>query len=336
MILAALQEESLFIQYISLGVPFAASAFPFLFLTSPINTTIEEVQLEAIVDSPKDGRATKGEAKPEEKLLSSTEISADDFGNTSKMLEASLELKDRGANAGNPPTGMISPSSPLGRRLRLEVVVFAAILLLLDVGAEIGYGGWLFTYAVEHLKFTDKDAAYVTAVFWGAFMLGRLAAVGIAVFLSSKAMLYSDIIGCSLSLLILVLFPASSTALWVCSVLFGISIASVFPTVISLPQNLGVPVTGTDTSWMVVGASAGEMIVPVMIGGMQERFSMQVLVYVVLIVEILGAVSFSLLLIRVKLVKGEPGPISWFTSKFGKRKGSAKFTMLSSDSVVST
>lgn len=57
-------------------------------------------------------------------------------------------------------------------------------------------------------------------------------------------MLFLDAIGSVLSMAILLFFPSSSVAIWICTVGYGLSIASVYPTAISLPQTLGVELTG--------------------------------------------------------------------------------------------
>eukprot|EP01050_Picozoa_sp_SAG11_P029912 SAG11_NODE_8617_length_995_cov_1.210938_2_plen_212_part_01 len=48
------------------------------------------------------------------------------------------------------------------------------LLFGLFVGAEIGFGGYIFAYAVAScdLKFDESAAAYLTAIYWGAFTTG--------------------------------------------------------------------------------------------------------------------------------------------------------------------
>ena len=41
------------------------------------------------------------------------------------------------------------------------------------VGAEVGVGGWLYSYAIAMELADTTSAAYLTSVYWGAFMLGR-------------------------------------------------------------------------------------------------------------------------------------------------------------------
>ena len=48
------------------------------------------------------------------------------------------------------------------------------------VGAEVGLGGWIYTYAIRLDLADETTAAYLTSAYWGAFTLGRLIAIPIA------------------------------------------------------------------------------------------------------------------------------------------------------------
>lgn len=112
----------------------------------------------------------------------------------------------------------------------------------------------------------EARSAYITAAYWGSFSLGRFVGVFTALVLTSKQMIFTDVAVCGVSLAVILLFQTSETALWIGTVGLGAGLASIFPTAISLPQNFGMEVTGSATGWMVVGASAGEMTVPLLIG----------------------------------------------------------------------
>ncbi len=48
-----------------------------------------------------------------------------------------------------------------------------ALLLLLYVGAESSFGGWVYTYAVRSFGFAAERASQLTSVFWAALTGGR-------------------------------------------------------------------------------------------------------------------------------------------------------------------
>jgi fucose permease len=78
-------------------------------------------------------------------------------------------------------------------------------------------------------------------------------------------MLIGDITGALISISIILLFPGSQTALWVGSFGMGFSLASQFPTTLSLAETQ-MNITGKVTGLFLIGASLGGMFVPWLIG----------------------------------------------------------------------
>src|SRR5918911_1640520 len=66
-----------------------------------------------------------------------------------------------------------STSALVGARIFYPLVIPAALFLFFYVGAEVAFGGWVYTYAVALKLANAAEAAYLTAGFWVAFSLGR-------------------------------------------------------------------------------------------------------------------------------------------------------------------
>jgi fucose permease len=49
-------------------------------------------------------------------------------------------------------------------------------LLFIYVGAEVTYGGWIYTYAVKVYDISPPESAIISSAFWGAITIGRLIA----------------------------------------------------------------------------------------------------------------------------------------------------------------
>ncbi len=150
-----------------------------------------------------------------------------------------------------------------------RLVVLIALFFVLYVGAEVSFGGWAFTYAVKLGLATEETGAYLTSAFFGAFTVGRLVAIPIATRLRPRTILFSDLLGCLLSMGVILVWRESSTALWLGSMGLGFSMASVFPTTLTLAERR-MPMTGRVTGWFFVGASLGAMTVPWIIGQLFE------------------------------------------------------------------
>jgi len=140
-----------------------------------------------------------------------------------------------------------------------------ALFLFLYVGVEIGYSGWLFTYAVETNLAAEASAAYLTSLFWGFFTFGRLLSIPIATRLRPRHVLQLDFLGGFLALIGMVLFTKVPSALWVGSCLLGVSIASMFPTMISLAER-HMTMSGQVTSIFFIASGFGAMSLPWLIG----------------------------------------------------------------------
>jgi FHS family Na+ dependent glucose MFS transporter 1 len=168
------------------------------------------------------------------------------------------------------------------RNHRPVLVVLIALLLLLYAGAEAGFGGWIYSYAVALGLATETSAAYLTSAFWGALTVGRLLGIPIAARFRPKSILLANLLGCAASTIILVLWPHSLLATWLGSMGLGFAMASIFPIAISFAgQELAL--TGQITGWFLVGASVGGMSLPWLMGQLFESVGPQSTMVAVLI-----------------------------------------------------
>lgn len=144
-------------------------------------------------------------------------------------------------------------------------VLLTVILFFLYVGLELGFGNWIYTYALTLGLGTTVTAAYLTSAFWGSFTFGRLLAVWVSTRMRPLTIIIMDLIGCLISTIIIMLWKESSLALWIGTFGLGISMASIFPTIIMLAGER-MSITGTVTGWFLVGSGAGSMVLPWLIG----------------------------------------------------------------------
>lgn len=179
-----------------------------------------------------------------------------------------------------------SPRLPKGDhehsgRTNTKVLVLSVFFLFLYVGVEMGFGGWIYTYAFDQGLASETAAAYLTSAFYGAFTLGRLLSIPIAASVRPRWILFGDLVGGIFSIILVLLFVESNVMLWVGSILFGFALASVFPTMFSLAERR-MTMTGKVTSWFFVGASAGGMVFPWLMGQLFEKVRPSAIMYVVL------------------------------------------------------
>ena len=172
-------------------------------------------------------------------------------------------------------------------------VALIVILFLFYVGLELGFGNWIYTYAISLNLGTEVTAAYLTSAFWGSFTFGRLLGVWVSTRLRPHTIIVLDLIGCAVSTIIIMLWNESSLALWVGTFGLGLSMASIFPSIMMLAGEK-MQITGAITGWFLVGSGAGSMLVPWLLGQIftytgPQLMTTVLLVDIVLIVFILFA-----------------------------------------------
>ncbi len=182
-------------------------------------------------------------------------------------------------------------------RLNVQLVTLIVIFFVLYVGAEISYAGWVFSYAVKSGMATEATAAYITSGFWVAFTLARLLSIPVSGKIKPRYMLALDFGGALLSLAIMLIWTDEVWALWVGSLGFGFSIASIFPTMITFAGQR-MPVTGKITGYFFLGATIGAMVLPWLIGQFFETIGPQFMMWslavdMVLAVVVLGAIAMT-------------------------------------------
>jgi len=176
------------------------------------------------------------------------------------QLPAALWLLRISSPAAHAATAAASSEQSSGRLVALIVLFF-----FLYTGAEVAFGGWIYSYAVGLGLSSHAVAAYLTSAFWGALTIGRLLAVPVALRLPPQSVLLADCVGCLISLGILLLGSHSLVATFVGTCGVGVSMASIFPAALSLAQGR-MRITGRVTGWFFVGASGGGMALPWLIG----------------------------------------------------------------------
>ena len=103
--------------------------------------------------------------------------------------------------------------------------------------------------------------------------------IPLAMKLRPQTMLLIDLIGAFASLSVMMLLPAWPSAIWVGTIGLGLSIASLFPTSLNFAERR-IPISGRVTGIFLVGANAGAMTLPWVIGQLFESIGPQSMIIV--------------------------------------------------------
>ncbi|MBN1318385.1 MAG: MFS transporter [Anaerolineales bacterium] len=155
------------------------------------------------------------------------------------------------------------------------------LFFFLYTGSEGTFGGWIYTYALATGMADEQLAAFLTSGFFGAFTIGRLLAIPIAARIGSIKILLADMLMCLISIVIILLIPNSIVILFLATFGVGLSMASVFPTMLSFAGER-MQITGRTSGWLFAGANIGVMILPWIAGLLFEPVGPAVVMYVIL------------------------------------------------------
>lgn len=139
-----------------------------------------------------------------------------------------------------------------------------ALFLALYVGAEIGFGGWVYSYALARDLADEMGVALLNSAFWGAFTLGRLVSIPLAARWRPSHILQGHLLLALLSVGLLLAFEQKAAA-WAATIGLGLALAPIFPTTVALAGKR-LHLSGRVTAWLFVGASSGAMVLPWLLG----------------------------------------------------------------------
>ena len=149
------------------------------------------------------------------------------------------------------------------------LISLIVILFFIYVGAEVGYGNWIYTYSIKLGLAGEITANYLTSSFWLSFTVGRLVGIPIASRFKPQLVMISDLVVCLASICVILLWSGSLSALWIGTLGMGFGMASFFPSAMIMAGRL-MHLTGRVTGLFLFGSGGGSMIFPFIIGQLIE------------------------------------------------------------------
>jgi FHS family Na+ dependent glucose MFS transporter 1 len=187
------------------------------------------------------------------------------------------------------------------------LVISAMLFLFFYVGAEITFGGWVYTYAITLNLASAAGAAYLTSAFWLAFTIGRLLSIPAATRFRPQQVIPTALLGCLAILAVEILFPNSSLLLWVMAFGLGFCMAPIWPTGFTLAGQ-SMNLTGRLAGIILLGDSFGGMVLPSVVGGVIESAGAHAMVLLIFCSLVLTLLAF-LGILRLRPVPTAPGEV---------------------------
>eukprot|EP01135_Chromosphaera_perkinsii_P002527 Nk52_evm43s224 gene=Nk52_evmTU43s224 len=178
------------------------------------------------------------------------------------------------------------------------------LLLCVYVGAEVGFAGYVYTFASEYLDLTNSQADKLTSVFWATLCLGRFVAIPLSLKLSPDFLLGMDVGGSFASMLLMFLGVTVIPVVWLSTALYGFFMSSVYPSALSFAEKHS-HMTGRWSSFVVSLGCIGELIFPLIIPHFFSGDKSNYLYFVFILIgdAILMVCLFCLMFVLVSLRK---------------------------------
>lgn len=156
------------------------------------------------------------------------------------------------------------------------LIALGAVFFILYIGAEGGFGAWSTTYGEDIDLGLDVSAALLTAVYWGGFTLGRIAAVVLARTQSVDRLVTTSCAAATAFAVALTVLDGIPAATWIIVALLGFSLGPQYASMLAaIDHRIGLD--GRVTSLLVGAAGAGGLAIPVAIGWLLDRSGVELL-----------------------------------------------------------
>lgn len=173
----------------------------------------------------------------------------------------------------------------------LPLFISFAALAFIYVGAEVSFGGWLFTYFSANPLISESSAYTLNAIFWLAIMFGRLLAIPIANRFKLPQIILGYLLGAVVSAGVLAFLSGALIAVWIGTLGMGLSMAALFPSTFTFVQK-NMQISGKLTGVVWAAGSTGAMILPYLIGQQINQFGTASMMLTMLVVWLLAVGIF--------------------------------------------
>lgn len=160
-------------------------------------------------------------------------------------------------------------------RLRIVGFINMVVYISVYVAVENTFAGFLTTFVIKELNWTNSQGSYITSGHWALFATGRFLGIFLVRFFSPAKMIftYNTMMLISLLGFLLTSLHGVVFGVWAFTLLTGFSMSVVFPTVFMWTEQRFLRVTGKIASIFLVAASVGFMVNPIFLGTLMETFS---------------------------------------------------------------
>lgn len=178
-----------------------------------------------------------------------------------------------------------------------KMIVLLFLFHIPIFGILLAYSNLLTSYGIaSSLNFTKAELGFMTSLFWGSFLVGRILTTSFSKIIDIGILLSMNFVGLLTfaGLLVVQYNMKNDTLLWVATSGFGLFQASFLPSVISWSGSF-LRVDALVVTVSLIASGLGEMTIPYITGVLFETYGYSCLVYMVLAMCLAEFVMFLLM-----------------------------------------
>lgn len=199
-------------------------------------------------------------------------------------------------------TRLTDYKTPLHETLLQPQAWLSMLLFFLYVGAEGGLGTWTYTLLTESRGVNETLAGFFAGSYWFTFTIGRIVAGVFAQRVGLNRLVLGGLVGALLGSVLLIWNP-SETANVVAVAIIGLSIAPIFPGMMSgTRRRVDVSHAANTIGMQMAATGVGMAAIPALMGALARQFSLEAIPVCLL------AVYAALLAAYLLAVRPQPTP----------------------------
>ncbi|KAH3718200.1 hypothetical protein DPMN_060999 [Dreissena polymorpha] len=193
--------------------------------------------------------------------------------------------------------------------LKAFLCILLSLLSLVYCAVEDTFSGFLATFCVDYLKWDKGISSFATSLHWVGFSIGRFMGIFLVVFFRPVQLMCSYLIFLILAFIAFTVCSVTLTEIgvWIFIPFAGFSMSVIFPCIFMWTEESILKVTGKISSMLLVAASSGLLINPLIVGYLMQNISPVAFVFVLLTECFLCFGTFLLIFLLVKkFIKNPP------------------------------
>lgn len=173
------------------------------------------------------------------------------------------------------PKRLTDYKTPMGETLRQPQVWMSALLFFLYVGAESSLGTWTYSLLSGSRSIDPTVAGFFAGSYWATFTVGRVVAGLYARRAGANTLVMGGLVGALLGAALLIWNP-SKTANLLAVALIGLSIAPIFPALMSgTSQRVGEHYAANTIGLQMAATGLGTAVIPSLMGVIARQVSLE-------------------------------------------------------------